>query len=45
MYLYAFYLKIEPFLPWTILRFLFTFGKNSLEKQQQQIFEFNFLEI
>jgi FAS-associated factor 2 len=25
MYLYAFYLKIEPFLPWTILRFLFSF--------------------
>lgn len=25
MFLYAFYLKIEPFLPWTVLRFIFSF--------------------
>jgi hypothetical protein len=28
-FLYAFYLSIEPFLPWTFLRFIFTFGKNN----------------
>lgn len=25
MFLYAFYLRIEPFLPWTVLRFIFSF--------------------
>ena len=31
-FLYAFYLQIEPFLPWTILRFIFSFSKNSSTK-------------
>lgn len=33
MFLYAFYLKIEPFLPWTILRFIFSF-RNSFSPKE-----------
>jgi hypothetical protein len=32
-FLYAFYLKIEPILPWTIIRFIYSFCKNENHKR------------